>query len=155
MPSGLLHLPPPAHPFCLTLLPQRQPCPGPIRTLCPAVEVRPTDRARHRAQARLPPQWQGAMAPLGQPGQMVVGSTTLPHHVQGEHVLISQPPVPAGSACCHLTGQPHLSGKSPQIHSRAVALEGCERRGDTAPQQCSARTEGSAARGRRKQQHCA
>lgn len=52
---------------------ERQACPGAIRTLFPTAEVRPTDWvtwpcwARHRAQARLPSWWQGAMAPPGSP----------------------------------------------------------------------------------------
>lgn len=42
--------------------------------------------------------------------------------VRGKHVLMARPPVPAGSACCHLRGEPCSSGKSPQVHSSAATL---------------------------------
>lgn len=105
---------------------ERQPCPGPISTLFPTVGVRPTFRmtcwpcwVRHRAQARLPPQWQGATAPLGQPtGQKDRWWRAAPHHG-------AQPPRAGGTradrmtSCaswlCSLPPQrtAHLSGKSP------------------------------------------
>lgn len=145
-PSALLHPPPPAHPFCLTLVPQRKAAmPWAHQDPVPLCRRRNTElRPGHQHGGRVPrPPWDSPEAE----GQLVEGSssTLCPsrHRRTGTDRRWSEP---AGSARFHLSGEPQLSGEElpdPQ--------QSWEHGGDPAPP-CSARTQGSPARGRRQHQ---
>lgn len=174
LPSALLHLPPPAHPFCPTLLPHRNvdmswahhpaaPCRRKAHrqgVLAPTVPGTPC-----RTQPGLPQQWPGAMAPSraaqGSEGRVVEGSTTMPGPG-------AQPPragetradgtTSCASWLCLLPPQrraPFTWEEPPGSQQRCCLGGGLRAQRHGAAPRGSARTGGSTVSGSRQHQRCA
>lgn len=123
-PSALLHPPPPAHPFCLTLVPQRKAAmPWAHQDPVPLCRRRNTElRPGHQHGGRVPrPPWDSPEAE----GQLVEGSssTLCPsrHRRTGTGIAGGRSQL----ALLASTSQesPSYQGKSSQIHSRAGNTE--------------------------------